>query len=148
MTELSLDQLKTYFQSGDVPNGNDFANLIDTLASQATNIGSHGNNEQTIPGIENTTTIDSFDATQWRMVKYVVSISKNSYPDNRFSGTEVTILIDGQNTSVSEYGSIDNSGDIGTVNVSRIGNTVNLTVTPSPIIRPVTVRFYRTGLKA
>lgn len=148
MSELSLDQLKTYFQSGDTPNGNDFANLIDTLASQATNLGSYGNNEYTIPGIENFTTVDTFDATQWRTVKYLVSISKTSGIDNKFYAVEIIVLIDGNNINVSQYGAIDNNGDMGTIDVSRVGNVVNLNVTPSPIIKPVTVRFSRIGLKA
>jgi hypothetical protein len=82
------------------------------------------------------------------MVKYLISISKTSAGDNYFYATELTILVDGADVSVSEYGTIDNDGNIGTVNVSRSGGTVALTVTPDPTIRPVTVRFARIGLKA
>jgi hypothetical protein len=82
------------------------------------------------------------------MVKYLVSISKTSAGDNKFYATELTILVDGTNVNVSEYGTIDNDGNIGTVNVSRIGSTVALTVTPDPSIKPITVRFARMGLKA
>jgi hypothetical protein len=107
-----------------------------------------GNNENTISGIENATVIDNFDATEWRMIKYIVSIAKTTAGDNKFYATELTILVDGTNVNVSEYGTIDNDGNIGTISVSRAGNTVSLTVTPDPAIKPVTVRYARIGLKA
>ena len=92
--------------------------------------------------------IDSFDGTVWRMIKYIVSISKTTEGDNKFYATELTILIDGSDVSVSEYGTIDNDGNMGTISVSRTGDTVALTVTPDSVIKPVTVRFARIGLKA
>jgi hypothetical protein len=82
------------------------------------------------------------------MVKYIVSISKTTEGDNKFYATEFTILVDGSNVSVSEYGTIDNDGNMGTIDVSRTGDTVALTVTPDPAIKPVTVRYGRIGLKA
>jgi hypothetical protein len=82
------------------------------------------------------------------MVKYIISISKTSQGDNFFYATELTLLVDGENVNVTEYGTIDNDGNIGTVNVSRAGNTVAITVTPDPAIKPVTVRYARMGLKA
>jgi DNA polymerase/3'-5' exonuclease PolX len=145
MTRPTLAQIKANFETGDVPNGADYAQLIDTLASQSTELGTAGNNEETINGIENTTTIDTFVATQWRMVKYLVSIK---YSTTKFYATEFTILMDASGVNVSQYGVIDNDGDIGTVSVSRTGDSVNLVVTPNPAITPVTVRFARMGLKA
>lgn len=106
------------------------------------------NNEQVIHGIENVTTFDSFSATEFRMVKYLISISKTDGGANKFYGTELSILVDGANTNVSEYGTIDNDGDIGTVSVSRSGGMINLILTPNPAVKPVTVRFARIGLKA
>jgi hypothetical protein len=148
MAKISIANVKSLFQTGDRPTQENYVDLIDTLASQSTDLGSAGNNENTITGIENVTVIDSFDATVWRMVKYIVSISKTSAGDNKFYATELTILADGTDVSVSEYGTIDNDGNIGTINVSRTGNTVALTVTPDIAIRPVTVRYARMGLKA
>ena len=148
MAKISISNVKSLFQTGDRPTQENYVDLIDTLSAQATDLGSAGNNENTITGIENVTVIDSFDATVWRMVKYIVSISKTSAGDNKFYATELTILADGTDVSVSEYGTIDNDGNIGTINVSRTGNTVALTVTPDIAIRPVTVRFARMGLKA
>jgi hypothetical protein len=148
MARISIPNVKTKFETGDRPTQTDYEDLIDTASGQATDLGSYGNNENTISGIENPTVIDNFDATVWRMVKYLVSISKVSNGDNKFYATEFTILVDGENVSVSEYGTIDNDGNIGTINVSRVGNVVSLTVTPDPAIKPVTVRYARIGLKA
>jgi hypothetical protein len=149
MARTTIPYVKTRFETGDRPTQEDYIDLIDTATSQATDLGSFGNNnENTVAGIENATVVDSFDAAVWRMVKYLVSISKTSAGDNKFYATELTILVDGADISVSEYGTIDNDGNIGTVNVSRTGNTVALTVTPDPSIRPVTVRYARIGLKA
>ena len=148
MAISSIPYVKYRFETGDRPEQQDYIDLIDTSTAQATDLGTTGNNENTISGIENPTVIDSFDATVWRMVKYLVSIAKTSAGDNKFYATELTILVDGTNVNVSEYGTIDNNGNIGTINVSRTGNTVALTVTPDPSIKPVTVRFARIGLKA
>jgi len=148
MAIISIPNVKNLFQTGDRPTEADYISLIDTTASQATSLGSAGNNDNTIYGIENLTTIDSFSATEWRMVKYLIAISKTSAGDNKFYATEMTILVDGNNISVSEYGTIDNDGNIGTISVSRSGNTVYLTVDPDISIRPITVRYARMGLKA
>jgi len=148
MARTSIPYVKTRFESGDRPSQLDYEDLIDTLAGQATDLGTFGNNENTITGIENPTVIDSFDATVFRMVKYIISISKTTEGDNKFYATELTLLVDGENVSVSEYGTIDNDGNMGTISVSRAGDTVALTVTPDPVIKPVTVRFARMGLKA
>lgn len=146
MSRLSLSSVKTKFQTGDRPSQQDYEDLIDSTSAQATDLGSYGNNETTITGIENATVIDNFSATEWRMVKYIISMVKAS--SNKYAATELTILIDGTDISVSEYGTIDNNGNVGTVSVSKAGSTVNITVTPEVGVTPVTVRFARMGLKA
>ena len=148
MSKTTIPYIKTRFETGDRPEQADYEDLIDTLSAQATDLGTSGNNESTISGVENPTVIDSFDATVWRMVKYIVSISKTTEGDNKFYATELTILVDGTNVSVSEYGTIDNDGNMGTIDVSRTGDTVAITVTPDAVIKPVTVRYARMGLKA
>ena len=148
MAKLAISTIKSTFQTGDRPTQTDYENLIDTTAAQSTDLGSAGNNENTVNGIESATVIDNFDATAWRMVKYIISIKKTTAGDNKFYATEMTILVDGTDVSVSEYGTIDNDGNIGTVSVSRVANTVNLSVTPAVGITPITVRFARMGLKA
>jgi hypothetical protein len=148
MAKLPLNSIKSTFQTGDRPTQADYENLIDTTAAQSTDLGSAGNNENTINGIESATVIDNFDATVWRMVKYLISIKKTSAGDNKFYATEMTLLVDGTGVSVSEYGTIDNDGNIGTISVSRVADTVNISVTPAVGITPITVRFARMGLKA
>jgi len=118
MAQVSIANVKTKFETGDRPSQQDYVDLIDTTAGQATNLGSFGNNENTISDITNVTVFDNFDATVWRMVKYIVSIAKTSAGDNKFYATEMTILVDGEDVSVSEYGTIDNDGNIGTISVS------------------------------
>ena len=148
MARVPLATVKTKFQTGDRPTEQDYVDLIDSVSAQATDLGTFGNNENTITGIESATVVDNFDATAWRMVKYIISIAKTSAGDNKFYATELTILVDGTDVNVSEYGTIDNDGNIGTVTVSRVANTVNITVTPQVGITPVTVRYARIGLKA
>jgi hypothetical protein len=148
MARIDLTTLKTKFETGDRPTGADYVDLIDTLIQQSTDLGTSGNNEHVINGIENVTTIDQFVASQWRMVKYLVSVSKTSGGTNKFYATELTVLIDNINLNVAQYGIIDNDGDMGTVNVSRSGGNILLVFTPNPAITPVTVRFARMGLKA
>jgi hypothetical protein len=148
MAIVSLSSVKSLFQTGDRPTQEDYEKLIDTTASQATSLGSAGNNDNTISGIENATVIDSFSASEWRMVKYLISIAKTSAGDNKYYATEMTILVDGSNVNVNEFGTIDNDGNIGTISVSRVGGTVSITVTPTVGITPITVRYARMGLKA
>ena len=145
MARTTLSQVKSKFESGDRPSQADYLDLIDTLVQQATDLGTAGNNESSVSGIENQTTIDSYDCTTWRYVKYLVTISKTS--TSNFYATELSILFDGTNVQVSEYATLDNNGNMGTISVSKSGDTVSLIVTPGTI-KPVTVRFARMGLKA
>jgi hypothetical protein len=148
MSRLSIDYIKSRFETGDRPDGKDFEDLIDTLVLQAKDLGTFGNNETQITGIENVTVVDTISTTEWRWIKYMVAISKVSGSDNKFYATEISILIDKDNINVSEYGIIDNDGDMGTISVSRTGDVLGLVVTPNPSISPITVRFARIGLKA
>jgi hypothetical protein len=148
MAKINLNTLKSKFETGDKPTGQDFLDLIDTLAAQATDLGSDGNNENIVSGIENTTVLESIPVASWRLVKYMVSLSKTTGGANKFYATEFTILIDGTNINVSQYGIIDNDGDIGTVDVSRVGANLVLSIIPNPAVKPVTARFARVGLKA
>jgi hypothetical protein len=148
MARTSIPYVKTRFETGDRPSESDYIDLIDTLSAQATDLGTSGNNENVISEIENPTVIDSFDATQWRLVKYIISISKTTSGDNKFYATELSILVDGTNVNVSEYGTIDTNGNMGTISVSKTGNTVAITLTPDSVVKPVTLRYARIGLKA
>jgi hypothetical protein len=148
MAKISLSSVKALFQTGDRPTQENYEDLIDTASAQATDLGTAGNNESTINGIENTTIFDNFLASEWRSVKYVVSIKKTSGGDNKFYSSEISILVDGTDISVSEYNIMDNDGNIGTISVSKAGSTVSLSVVPVGGLTPITLRYMRTGLKA
>ena len=146
MAKISLSSVKALFQTGDRPTEENYVDLIDTAAAQATDLGSAGNNEVTITGIESSTIFDNFYTTEWRSVKYVVTLSKTG--SNKYYTTELTIVPDSTNVNVSEYGTVDNDGNIGTVSVSMAGTTVSLTIVPVGGQTPITLRYMRTGLKA
>ncbi len=108
-----------------------------------------GNNDVvSLPAIENETVVDTIVASEWRALKYAISLSKTSGGTNKFAFTELNVLIDGSNVNVSEFGSIDNNGEVGTVSVSQNGGNIEIKVTPNLLVKPITVRYYRTGLKA
>lgn len=148
MAIQDIDYIKTRFESGDRPGSQDYIDLIETLSAKSTDLGSGGNNELEVSGIENATVIDEVPLDEWRMVKYLVSISKKTGGANKFYATEFSILIDLNDVNVAEYGSIDNDGDIGTITVTAAGGNLQLLVTPNPAVIPVTARFARMGLKA
>jgi len=148
MARASLSAVKALFQTGDRPTELNYIDLIDTLSAQATDLGSAGNNESTINGIENSTVFDNFLASEFRSMRYIISIKKTSGGANKFYATEMNILVDGTDVSVTEYATIDNDGNIGTISVSRAGDTVSLTVIPVGGQTPITLRYMRMGLKA
>ena len=148
MAKLSITDVKSKFETGDRPSGADFVDLIDTLSANSTDLGSAGNNEVSITGLENATVVDSFSATEWRSVNYFISMSAVTNGLNKSYSTNLSILIDKDDINISEYGVLDNNGDIGTVSVSKGSGVISLVVTPNPNFKPVTVRYSRTGLKA
>lgn len=144
MPIIPISTLKTKFESGDRPTGADFSDLIDTTAHNATALGADGNNSQVINGIENPTVIDTIDTSVWRTTKYLIQISHSA--SSSFVGTELHLIFDGTNVNISEYGTVSNAeSDIATISASLSSGIISMTVTP--ILSPVTVRFYRTGLK-
>mgnify|MGYP001304236809 CR=1 FL=1 len=149
MAIQDIDYIKTRFESGDRPSSQDYIDLIETLSAKSTDLGSGGNNELEVAGIENNTVIDEIALADWRMVKYIVSISKTTGGANKFFATELSILIDANgDVHVSEYGSIDNDGDIGTITVTAANGNLQILVSPNPAVIPITARYARMGLKA
>jgi hypothetical protein len=148
MAKISISNVKALFQSGDRPSQENYEDLIDSASARSTDLGSDGNNESTINGIENSTVFDNFTASEWRSMKYMISLKYVAGGGNKYSSTELSVLIDGTDVSVSQYGIVENDGNIGTISVSRAGDTVSLTVVPVGGITPITLRYMRTGLKA
>jgi len=148
MAKISTTNVKALFETGDRPTQENYIDLIDSTSARSTDLGSDGNNESTINGIESSTVFDTFSTTEFRSMKYMISIKKVADGANKFYATELSILTDGTDVNVSEYGTIDNDGNIGTISVSRAGSTVSLTVVPVGGITPITLRYMRMGLKA
>jgi hypothetical protein len=148
MAKISTTNVKALFQTGDRPTQENYVDLIDSTSARSTDLGSDGNNELTINGIENSTVFDNFTASEWRSMKYMISIKYVAGGANKYYSTELNILIDGSGVSVSEYATIENDGNIGTISVSRAGDTVSLTVVPVGGATPITLRYMRMGLKA
>jgi hypothetical protein len=148
MAKISTNNVKALFETGDRPTQANYVDLIDSTSARSTDLGSDGNNESTINGIENSTVFDNFTASEWRSMKYMVSIKYVAGGANKYFSTELSILIDGTDVNVTQYATIDNDGNIGTISVSRAGDTVSLTVVPVGGITPITLRYMRMGLKA
>ena len=148
MAKISIASVKALFQTGDRPTQDDYVDLIDTAAALSTDLGSAGNNESTINGIESSTVFDNFTASEFRSMKYMISLKHVAGGANKYAVTELTILNDGSDVSVSQYGTIENDGNIGTISVSKAGDTVSLTVVPVGGSTPITLRYLRMGLKA
>ena len=145
MAVIPINTLKSKFETGDRPNGQDYADLIDTTSYRADSVGGDGNNSATINGIENPTVFDTIDTAVWRSIKYVVQMSNTA--SGYYKSTELNLVFDGVNQNISEFGTVSNySGEIGTISASLNSGTISMTVTP--VISPITVRFYRTGLRA
>jgi hypothetical protein len=148
MAKISIANVKALFQTGDRPTEENYQDLIDSTSARSTDLGSDGNNESTINGIENSTVFDNFSANEFRSMKYVISLKYVAGGANKYYTTSMDILVDGTDVSVTQYGIIDNDGNIGTISVSRAGDTVSLTVVPVGGITPITLRYMRMGLKA
>jgi hypothetical protein len=145
MAVIPINTLKTKFETGDIPTGADFVDLIDTTSYRADSLGGDGNNSLTINGIESATVFDTIDTTVFRTVKYLIQLSHASSSSYRTS--EINLIFDGTNQNITEYGSVKNTNsDVGTLSASLNSGTISMTVTP--VLSPMTIRYYRTGLKA
>lgn len=145
MAILPLNQLKSKFETGDRPTGQDYADLIDTTSYRADSLGGEGNNSVTINGIESPTVFDTIDTSIWRTVKYLIQLSHSG--TGSFRSTEINLVFDGTNQNITEFASVSNTLDnVGNISASLNSGTISMTVTPT--LTPITIRFYRTGLKA
>ncbi len=145
MAILPINQLKAKFETGDRPTGQDYSDLIDTTSFRADVLGGDGNNGTTINGIESATVFDTIDTSIWRTVKYLIQLSHAG--TSAYRSTEINLVFDGTNQNVTEFASVANTLDnVGNISASLNSGTISMTVTPT--LTPMTIRFYRTGLKA
>ena len=145
MPVIPITTLKSKFETGDRPTGADYADLIDTTSYRADSLGGDGNNSVTINGIENPTVFDTIDTSVWRTIKYLIQISNSA--TGKYKSTELNLVFDGTNQNISEFGTVSNhDGEVAIISADLNSGIISMTVTP--VLSPVTVRFYRTGLKA
>lgn len=145
MPVIPITTLKSKFETGDRPTGADYADLIDTTSYRADSLGGDGNNSVIINGIENQTTFDTIDTSVWRTIKYMIQISHAL--SDKYKSTELNLIFDGSNQNITEFGTISNhDGEIAIIAATLNSGIINMTVTP--VLSPITIRFYRTGLKA
>jgi len=145
MAVIPINQLKSKFETGDRPNGQDYADLIDTTSYRADALGGDGNNSVVINGIETATVFDTIDTAVWRTIKYVIQMSHAA--SSSYRSSETNIVFDGTNQNITEFASVkNNASDVGIISASLNSGIIRMTVTPT--LSPITVRFYRTGLKA
>jgi hypothetical protein len=145
MAILPINQLKSKFETGDRPNGQDYADLIDTTSYRADSLGGDGNNSVTINGIESATVFDTIDTSIWRTIKYMIQLSHAG--SSSYRSTEINLVFDGTNQNITEFASVANTNNnVGNITASLNSGTISMTVTPT--LTPMTLRYYRTGLKA
>jgi len=120
------------------------ATLSNTSTTIETLMGLEGNNDLTIAGIQNKTTIDSYAAADYRTTTYALQITKASTGESYFSN--ITALRGDSDIYVSESNIVTNANSpVATTAFESSGGIISLTVTP--VSGEVTVRYFRTALK-
>ena len=98
-------------------------------------LGLDGNNDLTIDGIENKTTIDSFSKTVYKTVGNLTHTST------------IVVLNDGTDVYISESDIVSNTDlSLATVTFEENSGIISLCVTP--VSGSIKVRYFRTALKA
>lgn len=106
-------------------------------------LGLEGNNDLTITGIENKTTIDTFSASTYRTIKYDLQITRGT----EYHSSTFLILNDGIDINVSETDIISNTNNsLANVTFELNAGIIGLCVTP--ISSAVTARYVRIALKS
>lgn len=126
---------------------NDLVSIVGGIGNSTDTIsvllGLEGNNDLVITGIENKTTIDSFSTSAYRSADYKIQITRNS--DSYAS--KISILTDGTSINVSESDIISNTNDT-LANITFEENSGIISLCVTPVSSAVTVRYFRTALKA
>ena len=107
-----------------------------------TELGLAGNNDLTISGIENKTSIDTFSKSLYSTVRYTLQIKKNSL----FVSDQIDIVNDGTDLHVNRYEISSNTNtSLYTLQLEENSGIISLSVTPTS--GSITARYYRTALK-
>lgn len=106
-------------------------------------LGLDGNNDLTITGLENKTTVDTFDSSIYRTVKYELQITRG----NEYYTSTLLVLNDGTNINVSETDIISNTNNV-LANVTFESNSGIIGLCVTPTTSAVTARYVRLALKS
>lgn len=118
--------------------------LTSDVTNTISNIGIKTNNlEAIVSGIENQTTVDTTLDTDWRTLKYLLQFVYS----NEVHVTEVILANDGSNLLISQYGDVYSNTELATVSAEKTSGIISLKITPVSGKSPITVRFFRTGIK-
>ena len=108
-----------------------------------TELGLAGNNDLTISGIENKTSIDTFSESLYSTVRYTLQIKK----DSLFVSDQIDIVNDGTDLHVNRYEISSNTNNsLYTLQLEENAGIISLSVTPTS--GSITARYYRTALKS
>lgn len=119
---------------------NSISNNSDTITEL---LGLDGNNDLEVGGIENPTNIDSFAKASWRTVNYKIQVTK----DTDVYTSSITAVHDGSNVMVSESDIVSTTNNnLFTYTFEENSGIISLRVTP--VSGSITVRYYRTAIKA
>ncbi len=106
-------------------------------------LGLEGNNDLTVYGIENPTSIDSFAKNTWRTVRYNLQVTKN----NEVYTSEILASHDGTDIMISETNIMSNTNNnLFTYTFEENSGIISLRITPTS--GEISVRFIRTAVKA
>lgn len=128
-----------------IPNATGTIALTSDITQNNSDIGLKTNNlESVVTGIEQVTVIDTASDSGWRTLKYLLQMTYSG----EIHSTEVIIANDGTNLLISQYGDVFSSTELAAVTADKNNGIINLKVTPAFGKTPLTVRFFRTGIKA
>lgn len=117
-------------------------NIENSTSAAELLLGLEGNNDLTISGIENKTTVDSFAKSLYSTIRYTLQIKK----DALFVSDQLDIVNDGTNLHLNRYEISSNTNtSLYTVQLEENAGIISLKVTPTS--GSITARYYRTALK-
>jgi hypothetical protein len=131
-------------------NGSANTNSLDYRLSQVESggqvgveLGLAGNNDVTISGIENKTSVDTFSKNLYSTVRYTLQVKNN----NLFVSDQIDIVNDGTDLHVNRYEISSNTNNsLYTLQLEENAGIISLSVTPTS--GSITARYYRTALKS
>ena len=106
-------------------------------------LGLEGNNDLTVYGIENPTSLDSFAKNTWRTVRYNLQVTKG----NEIYTSEILASHDGTDIMISETNIMSNTNNsLFTYTFEENSGIISLRITPTS--GEIAARFIRTAVRA